>query len=93
MQQGHYNPGQDSAKPAGEIPGQNKNSVPLESKDQGNKTAATATDPVPGLLPATITYVVDGDTVHVTLADDKEEKVRYIDKRSRGIVFVSYIFT
>lgn len=78
QQEGQYSPGQDSTKPAGETPGQNKNSVPPETKDQDNKTAAPAEDPAPALLPATVTYVVDGDTVHVALAGGKEEKVRFI---------------
>lgn len=30
------------------------------------------------LLPATVTYVVDGDTVYVALAGSKKEKVRFI---------------
>jgi micrococcal nuclease len=78
QQEEQYGPGQDSTNSAGETPGQNKNSVPPETKDRDNKTAAPAEDPAPDLLPATVTYVVDGDTVHVTLAGGKEEKVRFI---------------
>jgi micrococcal nuclease len=35
-------------------------------------------DPVPGLIPATVVHAVDGDTVYVTFAGDKKEKVRLI---------------
>jgi len=85
QQEEQYSPEQDPTNSAGETPGQNgetpgqnKNSVPPETKDRDNKTAAPADDPVPGLLPATVSYVVDGDTVHVTLAGGKKEKVRFI---------------
>ncbi|MCL6558106.1 MAG: thermonuclease family protein, partial [Firmicutes bacterium] len=57
---------QGAALPAGEAP-----------RQQG-ETNPQIKDSVPGLLSATVTYVVDGDTVHIVLAGGKEEKVRFI---------------
>lgn len=45
-----------------------------EAKDQGEEPGG----PVPNLMPATVTYVVDGDTAQVALAGGREERVRFI---------------
>lgn len=47
-------------------------------KQQNDKISSSEQEAILGLLPATVTYVVDGDTVHVTLIDGKKEKVRFI---------------
>jgi micrococcal nuclease len=56
----------------------NRGNQPEETKGQDNNATPPARAQAPALLPATITYVVDGDTVHVTLSGGKEEKVRFI---------------
>lgn len=56
----------------------NQDNQPRETKGQDNNVTPPARAQAPSLLPATVTYVVDGDTVHVTLSGGKEEKIRFI---------------
>lgn len=56
----------------------NRGNQPEDTKGQDNNATPPARAQAPALLPATVTYVVDGDTVHVTLSGGKEEKVRFI---------------
>jgi len=81
-------PEQDAAKSNRETPGQQKESGSQDNKKQDEKTAdnqkeGSNTSNVSDkdstvLIPATVTYVVDGDTVHVTLTGGKKKKVRFI---------------
>ncbi|WP_243113785.1 hypothetical protein [Desulfofundulus salinus] len=62
-----------AAVPAGNPPDRHAVSTPAEAKlqDPGGSPdrgpGAPEKDSLPGLLAATVTYVVDGDTVHVVL--------------------------
>jgi micrococcal nuclease len=73
-----------AAVPAGTPPDRQTGSKPADVKiqdpagSQNRSPAAPEKGSLPGLLAATVTYVVDGDTVHVVLADGREEKVRFI---------------
>lgn len=48
------------------------------TEKQQNLTVSPEKETVPGLVPATVIYVVDGDTIHVNLAGGRKEKVRFI---------------
>lgn len=63
-------PVQEELTPLGEDPGTETRGT----RDQDEEPGETLT----GLLAATVTYVVDGDTVQVTLAGGGEERVRFI---------------
>lgn len=73
-----------AAVPAGTPPERQMEGTPAEAKiqdpagRQNTGSAAPEKGSLPGLLAATVTYVVDGDTVHVILAGGREEKVRFI---------------
>jgi micrococcal nuclease len=69
--------GRERSETAGET-SPNQNDQSRETKEQDNKATAPVGDQAPRLLPATVTKVVDGDTVHVTLSGGKEERVRFI---------------
>jgi micrococcal nuclease len=66
-----------AAMPAGNSQDRQAESTPAGG-GQNKNPAAPGKDSLPGLLEATITYVVDGDTVHVVLANGRKEKVRFI---------------
>ncbi|MBE3588750.1 MAG: thermonuclease family protein [Thermoanaerobacteraceae bacterium] len=70
-------PQQGAAVPAGNSQDRQAESTPAGG-GQDKNPAAPEKSSLPGLLEATVTYVVDGDTVHVVLAGGREEKVRFI---------------
>lgn len=63
-------PAREELVPPGEDPGADT----IEAGDRNDEPGAA----VPGLLPATVNYVVDGDTAQITLAGGEEEQVRFI---------------
>jgi len=78
----------DEAKASREVTGQKEENTSGISKNrevqqhleknQNNKADAGNQEGELKLLPATVTHVVDGDTIHAALAGGKEEKVRFI---------------